>query len=331
MGRLSRRQFVAGAAGLGVLAGCGRLPWQGQAAPARVPRIGLLTLVNSAPHLDAFQQGLRDHGWINGQTIGIEVRSAEGQADQLSGLANGLVRLQVDLIVATNTPAAQAAKQATGTIPIVFTRVGDPVRTGLVASLAHPGGNVTGVSIISTTLSTKLLDLLKQAFPTVSSVAYLWNPANDTAALAFEETQAAAQTLGVQFQSLEVRAPQELGSAFGAATREHADALVVWDEPTVASQYIQIVDFATKSRLPTIGFWRDFVVAGGLMSYGPNLPDAYRRAAYYVDRILKGAKPADLPVEQPMTFDFVVNMKTAQALGITFPNEIMLQVTEVIQ
>jgi putative tryptophan/tyrosine transport system substrate-binding protein len=333
--RLSRRQFVGGAAaaGVGLLAGCGRLQWQSP-PPAKVPRIGFLaTRPLSAPpdRLVPFRQGLRELGYVEGQNIEIEVRSAEGEYERLPDLAAELVRLQVDVIVTGAAPGVQAAQQATRTIPIVIAAVVDPETTGFVASLARPGGNITGLSSMAPVLVGKQLEFLKETVPGVSRVAVLWNPANPGDAPQFRQAEVAAAALGVRLQSVEVRSPDELDGAFVAMTQEQADGVVVLVDLMLLDHRARIADLAGKSRLPAVYGLREHVEAGGLMSYSASLDEMYRRAAYYVDRILKGAKPADLPVEQPMRFDFVVNLNTAQALGITFPNEIMLQVTEVVQ
>jgi putative ABC transport system substrate-binding protein len=333
MSRLSRRQLVvgAGAAGLALVAGCGRLPWQGE-APPKVYRIGFLsgTVSASSAEVEAFRQGLRVLGYVEGHNTILEYRFAE-KDDQLPALAADLVRLKVDILVGSGTPANQAAKDATDTIPIVIAASGDPVKTGLVASYARPGGNITGFSALTQGLSGKRLQLLTDAAPGTSRVAVLGNPSNPVVALTLGEMPAAAQLLGVRLQILEVQGPGEFEGAFEAAVREGAEALVTELDALTSAHRTRIVDLAAKSRLPAIYPDRGFVDAGGLMAYAVNFPDLYRRAAAHVDKILKGAKPADLPVEQPMRFDFVVNMKTARELGITFPHEVALQITEVIE
>jgi putative ABC transport system substrate-binding protein len=334
MSRLSRREFVVGGASLGLLAGCGRLPWQAQ-PPAKVHRLGFLS--NSVPpdsspasYIEAFRQRLRELGYAEGQNIVIEWRFAE-DADQFLELAAELVRLPTDIIVAKSDQAAHAAKAATSAIPIVAVPVADPVGQGLVASLARPGGNLTGLSTLSDRLAGKRLELLKESVPEVSRAAAFWNATNPGIARQFRESQDAAQVLGLELQSLEVRSPDDLDGAFEAAIKGRAGVLI--ELPDLPKHRRgDIIDFAAKSRLPTMvgSGGREDVAAGGLMWYGPRYANLYRRAADFVDKILKGTNPADIPVEQPMYFDFVVNMKTAQALGITFPNEILLQVTEVI-
>jgi putative ABC transport system substrate-binding protein len=294
-----------------------------------VPRIGYLGGRVLQDFDDAFRQGLREHGYVEGHNLAVEWRFAEGGVEQLRDAADELVRLPVDVIVAQSTPAAAAARQATSTIPIVVA-IGDPVGIGLAASLARPGGNVTGLTNLSTGLGGKRLELLRETMPGVVRVAVLWPPDNPVKVAQWTETQGAARTLGIQLQSLEVGGPEDFEGAFAAAEQGHAEALIVFGDNLTAGYASQLADLAARSHLPAMYETRLLVDAGGLMAYGPSNLSLYRRAAYYVDRILKGASPADLPVEQPMTFDFVVNMKTAQALGITFPNEIMLQVTEVI-
>jgi putative tryptophan/tyrosine transport system substrate-binding protein len=333
---ISRRQFVlgTGVSSLGLLAGCGRLP--GQAAPpVRLPRIGYLAGLTPAaghPNVEGFRQGLREHGYLEGENIIVEYRWADGQRERLPALATELARLPVDVIMAARDVTAVAAKQATNTVPIVFAGVDDPVGLELVASLGRPGGNVTGVtSGVALQLEGKRLELLTTTVPGASRVAVLWSPAGTGAADRWREIEAAARVLDVQLRSVEIGAPGDLATAFEAATREQADALLVERVLLTVAYRTEIAKLALYRKLPAIFDSREAVEAGGLMAYGPSLPAGYRRAAYFVDRILKGAKPADLPVEQPMTFDFVVNLKTAQTLGITFPNEIMLQVTEVIQ
>jgi putative ABC transport system substrate-binding protein len=333
MMKLSRRRLIVGtgAAGLGVLAGCGRLPWQAQ-APLKVPRIGVLSTARDPADAtnEAFRQGLRDLGYVEGQNIAVEWRHTAGQLERAPELAAELVQLAVDLIVSQGTATTRAAKQATATIPIVMTNASDPLGAGLVASLARPGGNVTGLSSLSGQLLGKRLELLKEAVPGLTRVAMLWNPTIDDRAHDLEETRGAARMLGIDLQSAEVRDGRAIEDAFEAVRRGRAEALFV-DDDVVSRRYrTQIAAFAKENRLPAISIRKEFALAGLLMSYGPDFVAMNHRAAYYVDRILKGTKPADLPVEQPMTFDFVVNMRAARTLGITFPPEIRLQITEVI-
>src|SRR4051812_35826130 len=338
--RLSRRQFVGGAGtfGLGLLAGCGRLPWQGQPAPRKVPTIGWLRQLSGestdslepAPdeNLEAFRQGLAALGYVEGQHVVIEQRLTDPGESGLREAAADLVRLQVDVLVTRGLAATRAAQAATSTIPIVFASVPAPVGSGLVASLARPGGNVTGLASLSTELQAKRLEFLAQVVPGLRRVAFLWDAL--TPASSVQELQAAAQTLGVRLQVLEIRDVADYDAAFAAAGAEQADALMVGDGLNTRNR-ARIVSLVARARLPAMYGISQAVRDGGLMAYGAAALDSDRRAATYVDKILKGTPPADLPVEQPMRFDFVVNLKTARELGITFPNEIMLQVTEVIE
>jgi putative tryptophan/tyrosine transport system substrate-binding protein len=326
--RVCRRGFVRGVAGLAVLAGCGRLPGQAQ-APTRVPRIGYLSAARAAP---AVEQGLQDLGYVHGQTIILEPRIAGAQLDRLPALAAELVHLPVDVIMTTGGIATLAAQQATSTIPIVQAAGGaDLVREGIVASYARPGGNVTGLTEIVPELSAKRLELLQQAVAGLARVAVLWNPAAPLAVSSFGETQEAARLLGIQLESLEVHGPDELKSVIEGAARGPADALLVLSDPLTISQQAHIAALAGTSRLPSMFDRREYAAAGGLLSYGPDVVEMQRRAATFVDKILKGAKPADLPIERPMRFDFIINFQTAQALGLTIPPHVLLQATEVIQ
>jgi putative ABC transport system substrate-binding protein len=322
---------VGSAAGVSLLAGCGRWPWQAQPT-TKVPSIGVLSngIVDDVTE-SAFREGLRDFGYVEGQNLHIEWRSAEGTFTRLPALAAELVQLPVDVIVSPSTVDVLAAKGATSTIPIVFVLAADPVGLGLVTSLPRPGGNVTGLSNLAAVLGQKRLELLKATAPWVSTVACLYDSTDPSSVGTMQGMNDAAQVLGVTLKPLEVRAADELDGVLDAAQRLPADALATTAGPLLVIHAPRIVEFAVSNRLPATYHNRSFVTAGGLMSYGTSNTAQFRRAAYYVDRILKGAKPADLPVEQPMTFDFVVNLKTARELGITFPNEIMLQVTEVIQ
>jgi putative ABC transport system substrate-binding protein len=302
---------------------------------AKVPRIGFFSTDSPASevaryYLEAFRQGLRELGYVEGQNIAIEERFAEWRDERLAELAAELVRLNVEVIVTQAAPATQAARHATSIIPIVFTNVNDPVGQGIVASLARPGANVTGLSTLSSPISGKRLELLKEAVPGVARVAVFWNSANPAFALMLREMQSATQALGLQLQSLEVQSPDDLDRAFEAAIGERADSLVVLPGTPMRSP-TQVVDFAATHRLPAMYTERARVEAGGLMSYGPNYRDISRRAAIYVDKILKGTKPADLPVEQPTKFEFVVNLKTAEALGLTIPPLLLFQADEVIR
>jgi putative ABC transport system substrate-binding protein len=331
--RLSRRQFMVGTgvAGLGLVAGCGRWPGQPE-PPAKLPRLGVLSLSAdpSDADLEAFRQGLRDHGYSEGQNITLEWRSAGGRIDELPELAAELIRLPVDVIVAQGPVATRAAKQASDTIPIVMAYSPDPVQAGLVASLARPGGNVTGLASMGGPLGGKRVELLRDTAPGLARVAMLWDPEIAERAHEFAEMDGAARALGLGLQPVELHHSQALESAFDSILQGRAEALFVQSNSVTNRYQTEIASFATVHRLPTMSARREFVVAGSLMSYGTSFPEMNRRAAYYVDRILRGAKPGDLPVEQPMTFEFVVNLKTARELGITFPPEIQLQITEVI-
>jgi putative tryptophan/tyrosine transport system substrate-binding protein len=340
-GAISRRRFVAGAGavgvsatGLGLLVGCGRLPWQ--AAPAKVPRIGLLGQGSSGPSSrDSFFQGLHDLGYTEGQNLLVESRYAEAEVDRAPVLAAELVHLPVDVIVAGGARWILAAKQATSSTPIVmaFTSM-DPIAEGLIASLARPGGNITGLTsnVQGAQLGAKRLELVREALPGIARVAVLWDEGDPVHVARWGEIQTAGPILGLQVQSLALRDPADLMGAFVAAAAEHAEALIVLTNTLTASRMRRpILDLVARSRLPAMYEDQDWVRDGALMAYGPSVPAMWYRAAYYVDRILKGTNPADLPIEQPMRFDFVVNLTTARKLGVTFPNEIMLQVTEVIQ
>jgi putative ABC transport system substrate-binding protein len=323
------RRTVLGVLALALLA----VPLAAMAQPqAKVPRIGFLRgTTPQTSFFEAFRQGLRELGYIEGQNLTIEQRYANGAFDRLPALAAELVRLGVDLIVVGGTADAQAAKAATAAVPIVFTLAGDPVGSGLVASLARPGGNVTGLSNQFADLGGKQFQLLKEAVPHVSRVAVLYNPENPAVAPTLRGAQAAARSLAVEVQIVETRRPNELGRAFSAIARGRAGALVTLADPVFSTARAQLVELAAKSRLPAMFFERVFVDAGGLMSYGPSFSDLFRRAATYVDKILKGAKPADLPVEQPTKFELVINLKTAKALGLTIPPSVLARADEVIE
>src|SRR6266851_1529286 len=294
-----------------------------------VPRIGILppAAEASTPLWEAFRQGLRDLGYVEGQTIVLEYRFAAGQNERLPALATELVHLQVDLLV-TNSPAgAQAAKDATETIPIVAATGAHHV----VASLARPGGNITALTLMAPELGGKRLELLKEALPHVSRVAVLQNAGNPVSPDELREIEAAARVLGLQLHVLAVRHPDELDSVFAAMTREGAEALLMQGDAVFWYHRTRVVALAAQHRLPAVFDAREFADAGGLMTYGASVPDSHRRAAVYVDKILKGTKPADLPVERPMKFEFVINLKTAKALGVTIPPALLFQADEVIQ
>jgi ABC-type uncharacterized transport system substrate-binding protein len=305
------------------------------AAPAQQPgktaRVGFFSIVTS-PFLDeAFRQGLRELGYVEGQNIAIEYRSAEGKDERLPGLAAELVRLKVDVIVAASPPAIEAAKQATKTIPIVFTVSGDPVAEGFVASLARPGGNLTGLTTIGPELVGKQLEMLKTVAPKVSRVAVLQNPSNQGHAPMLRQAEGAARALGVQLQVLKARTPSEIEAAFAAMSNQRAGGVLVLRDAVFRTLRAQIAALAAKNRLPAVYGLREEAEAGGLMAYGASVPQLFRRAATYVDKILKGAKPADLPVEQPTKFELVINLKTAKALGLTIPPSLLGQADQVIQ
>jgi putative ABC transport system substrate-binding protein len=301
----------------------------------KVPRVGLLgprTAADGAPFGDAFRQGLRDLGWIDGKNIVIEYVWAEGNLDRLERFAADLVRRKVDVIVAGNTQAAVAAKNATRTIPIVFGTAGDPVGLGLVASLARPGGNVTGLSYSAgVEMFTKHLELLKEALPTIRRVAVLSNPANPAHRLWARDAGLAARALSVQLQFLEARVPEDFERAFAAMTRERAGALLVLADSLFALHRVRIQGLAARNHLPTMYGAREYVEAGGLMSYAVDIRDNFRRSAVYVDKILKGTKPADLPVEQPTKFELILNERTATALGLNIPPSLLLRADEIIR
>jgi len=302
--------------------------------PTKLHRIGYLLGASSSfytARIDAFQQGLNELGYTEGKNIVIEYRYADGKADRLPALAKELVGLKLDVIVATTTPSVLAAKKASATIPIVFVSVADPVASGLVASLARPGGNITGLTILAPELSGKRLELLKEAVPKATRVAFLWNSANPAQGLLWKESQAAAQELRLQLQSLEVRSSNDFENAFEAALMERAQALITAPEPLINTHLKRIVEFAAKNRLPAMYAGPEVVDAGGLMSYAPDYTHQYRRAATYVDKILKGAKPGDLPIEQPTKFEFVINLKTAKQIGLTIPQSILYRADKVIK
>jgi putative ABC transport system substrate-binding protein len=301
--------------------------------PKKVSRIGYLGATapsNISARIEAFRQGLRDLGYIEGQNLIIEYRYAEGKLDRLPELAAELVRLKVDAIFVQSTPAVQAAKKATTTVPIVSVS-GDPVGLGLVASLARPGGNVTGLTNLTSELAGKRLELLKEVDPRISRVAVLWNPDASSSALRMRETDAAAASLGIKLQPVEVRAANDFERAFSALKRERADALFPLRSPFISNHVKRIVELAAKNRVPGMYDASEFAEAGGLMSYGTMLADLDRRAATYVDKILKGAKPAELPVEQPTKFEFVINLKAAKQIGLTIPPNVLVRADKVIK
>jgi putative ABC transport system substrate-binding protein len=280
---------------------------------------------------DALFEGLREYGYQEGRNLMVERRYARGQAERFKEFAAEMVRLNVDIIVVVTTPAALAVMNATKTIPIVHPNAIDPLNTGLIASLAHPGGNLTGGAQLTAEVSAKRLEFLKRVVPGLSRAAALWNPGNSAIVFSWKETQEAARTLGVTLQSHEVQGPKDFAAAFAMIAEERPDALLVLQDAVTMQQRSEIIDFAIQKRLPSIFQEKGWAVAGGLMSYGENLPSMYRRAAYFVDRIFKGAKPADLPVEQATKFDLVLNLKTAKAIGLTFPDPILGLADDVIE
>jgi putative ABC transport system substrate-binding protein len=300
--------------------------------PGKIPRIGILGASSaSLSQIEAFRQGLRDFGYIEGQTVTIESRWAEGKFDQLPDLAAELVRLRVDVIFAAAAPAIKAASQATKTIPIVFEMLADPVSAGFVSSLAKPGGNLTGVAGLAPELSGKRLELLKEIVPRLKRVAILGNPSNPNFRSVLTETETAASALGLQLQVLEVKEPAKLQSAFSAMNKGRAEALSILPDPMLVSEQKRIIDLAAKGRLPAIYGTSVTVEAGGLIAYSPSPSQMFRRVAYYIDRILKGAKPADLPVEQPIKFELVINLKAAKQIGLTIPLNVLARADKVIK
>jgi putative ABC transport system substrate-binding protein len=331
---MDRRSFIATLAG-GLLAA----PLAGEAQqPAKIARIGYLSPnLATSPHLrEAFRQGLRDLGYVEGRNLVIEYRDAEGKFERIPALAAELVALKVDVIVTEggNTAVPLAAKQATRTLPIVFASASDPVASGLVTSLARPGDNVTGLSSFTTELVGKRLELLTQTVPGVGQIAVLWLPGalgERTDKEMLTGAEVAARGLGVRLQFVEARAPADFDRAFSDMTRARAGALTLLPSNLFRRELRRLLDLAGRHRLPAVYPWRDFVDAGGLMSYGASLTDSSRRAATYVDKILKGAKPGDLPIEQPTKFELVINLKTAKALGLTIPPSLLQRADQVIE
>jgi putative tryptophan/tyrosine transport system substrate-binding protein len=329
-GGMRRREFIT-------LLGGAAVAWPlavgAQQTADKVHRIGLLSSVTAAGYarqLEALRQGLRELGYIEGKNLVIEYRWAEGKYDRLAELAAELVRLKVNLIVTHGTPGSRAAKQATTTIPIVIAVSGDAVATGLVQSVARPGGNITGATFFFPELNAKRLEILKEGVPHISRVGVLLNPSNPATLLAFKAMEVAAASLNLELHRFEVRGPDEFASAFSAMVERRVEAVEIIDDPMLIANAPWIADFAMRSRLPAIGF-KEFVEGGGLMAYAVDFPAIWRRAAIFIDKILKGANPADLPVEQATKFELIVNLKTAKALGITIPPAILLRVDEVIE
>jgi ABC-type uncharacterized transport system substrate-binding protein len=331
---MRRREFIS------ALVGASVRPLAARAEqPKKVPRIGFLATgslesAEARAILNAFYQGLREHGYIDGANVIVEVRAADLKIERFPALASELVGLNLDLIVASNSVAGRAVQQATATIPIVIPVMGDPVGDGLVASLARPGGNITGLTFLGPQLVPKRLALLKEALPKATRVAALWHPGaygtrtmNDM----MSEAEGAAQTLGLQLRLVAVRGPDELDKAFSAIADERADALMVFPSPMLFAERKPIVDLAAKLQLPLISMGKEFVQLGGLMSYGADITDSFRLSGAYVDKVLKGAKPADLPVEQPTKFELFINLKTARVLGIDIPATLLARADQVIE
>jgi putative ABC transport system substrate-binding protein len=303
----------------------------GAEQPANIPTVGWLVFEAGEGGLEGFRQGLHDLGYVEGQNIAIETRSPEGTADRLVEQIEELARLKVKIIITGGVPATMAAKRAALPIPVVFV-MADPVGSGVVNSLAHPGGNMTGQSLsIEEQFAGKWLELLKEAAPQVVRIAYLWNPANHSSASSWKAMQGLASTIKVTLQSVELRDPKQIGEAFAAIVRERAEGVIVDSDPVNGSNQTQIVEFAAANHLPAIYVWRRYVDSGGLMSYGPSFYELWRHTATFVDKILKGARPADLPVEQPTKFELVINLKTALELGLTIPHSLLLRADEVIE
>jgi putative tryptophan/tyrosine transport system substrate-binding protein len=326
---VDRRAFIAGA--LGLLAA----PLAADAQPAgKVYRIGVLEVVpvaSNAANLSAFRQGLRELGYVEGQNVVIEYRSADGRAERFPDLAIELIRLNVDVIVTRGTPAALASKHATRTIPIVMASSGDPVATGIATSLAHPEGNVTGLSAFAVEIQTKQLELLREMVPRLARITFLFNMSNPVLQAQWQEAEPVARSMGLQPQLLDVRTARDLDPAFDAAIQQRASALIIGIDALTQENRGQIVEALARRHLAAISREREFVDAGGLMSYGVHYADSYRRAAAYVDKILKGAKPGDLPIEQPTKLELVINLKAAEALGLTIPPSVLARADEVIQ
>ena len=327
---MRRRDFII------VLAGAmAAWPLAGRAQQKAMPVIGVLSATSSStssgPFMGAFRQGLREAGYVEGQNLAIEYRWAEGHYDRLPALAADLVGRKVDLIMASSPPSALAAKSATSTIPIVFRSGADPVADGLVASLARPGGNLTGVSFVADELTAKRLELLSELVPRAGVIALLMNPNNATAERVIRDVQEAARTKGLQLHVLKASSESEIDSAFASLVQLHVDALVVGGDPFLSSRREQLVMLASRRAVPSIYAWREFAASGGLISYGPSLISAFRLVGAYAGKILKGAKPADLPVQQSTTFELVINLKTAKALGLTVPQSMRMRADEVIE
>jgi putative ABC transport system substrate-binding protein len=325
---MTRRAFVAGSVAFVAT------PLMVEAQQARmVPRIGVLTLsvAFSMPAFQAFREGLRDQGYVEGQNIALELRFANGRPEKLGDMATELVRMKVDVLVTESVLAAREARNATRTVPIVTAIHGDPVGAGLAASLTRPGGNVTGLSLLAPELSGKRLQILKEVHPNATRVAIIWNVSNVAASRYLAESRSAGHLLGLQIQSVEVRDPSDLNAAFDAITTARPSACMTLPDGMLLAHATRIVEFAARARIPALFPDQEFATAGGLMTYGPSLATSFRQAATYVVKILKGAKPADLPIEQPNKFELVINLKTAKALGLTIPPSLLLRADQVIE
>ena len=322
---IRRREFIT------LLGGAAAWPFAARAQQAKkIPRIGVLW-PNPPAMFDFMRQGLKDFGYVEGQNISFEFRWAEGKLDQLPQLAAELVRLQVDVIVTLAPQATLAAKSATKTIPIVFVAMGDPLASGVVTSLARPGANLTGTTRMISEMSAKHAELLKEAVPSLTKLAVLWNPTNSSHRPALQAADATARSLSLPVLPLEVRSPAEFDSSFAAIVRERADSVLFIADPIFFIQLKRMVDLIALNRLPAICNFIEFPKLGGLMGYAPSLPDEFRHAASHIDKILKGAKPADLPVEQPTRFQLVINLKTAKTLGLEIPSTLVARADEVIE
>jgi len=325
------RRTILGGRGLSVLA----TPLAAEAQAGKKARIGVLMLPPRAgaggTYIQAFREGLGDLGYVEGQNLLLEIRWAEGKSDLLQGLAAELLTTRPDVLVTSGSEAILTLKRATGVVPIIMATVMDPVALGIAASLAQPGGNLTGLAILSPELTAKRLQLLKEVVPRLARVAVLWNPANPGNALMLREVETASQILGVRWQEVAVRGPDDLAGAFNAILGAQSNGILAIEDSMLVSHRSRIVESVARTRLPAMYAFRQFVDAGGLMSYGPDIPDSFRRAAAYVDKILRGAKPADLPVEQPTKFELVINLKTAKALGITIPQSVLIRADQIIE
>jgi putative ABC transport system substrate-binding protein len=321
---MKRREFIA------LVGGAAALPLSARAQQdaRKIPRIGI---IDDTPLWDAYRQGMRERGYVEGKSIAYEYRASDGKPERLAAAAADLVRLPVDLIATYGTPPSRAAKAATSTIPIVAISVGDPVATGLVRSLAHPGGNVTGNTIISPDLAPKRLQLIKEVIPSATRVALLWNPDNLSSKVLFDQLRDAAPAQGLAFTSAAARSGSEFEGAFTEMMRQRPDAVLLTSDPLHQSHMQKIIALLFRYGLPGMFQTRDTVVAGGLMSYGANFPDMFRQAAFFSDKILRGVKPADLPVQTPQRFELAINLKTARAIGLKIPDAVLLRADDVIE